>query len=1026
MKKLLSTFILLFAILCANAQVTTLTFVGKDRTGQDYVQLDRVSVFNQTQLWHEVLYYPDTTLRLGAVGIEDYVENGFQLMQNVPNPFDGVTDFALSLPSGQDVQLEIYDVNGKKVAAQDYPSLSAGTHLFRATLSAPQTYLLSASTHEGKTSIKMINTGDGGGNNIVYLGMANADGSFTIQLKGGRGTAPYPFVDGDLMQYTGYAVIDGTERVSDVVEKNQNNNETIALQFDVAKPAVTTNAASNVMATSVAFNGEVTADNNALVTERGFCYAVGTTAPTIADNTVAAGAGTGLFSAVATGLQPGKNYRVRAYAKNAVGLSYGLVKNFVSQDTLPVVTTTQPSGITATAFVGGGEVVETNCLGTATRGICWNTTGTPTVADAHTSDGTGTGTFVSSVSGLDCGATYHVRAYATNSVGTAYGEEYSVTTLTATAPSVNTLNCTLYNGAGIVVSAEVLSSDCEDVTSRGVCYSATPNPTINNASYTTNGNGLGNYADTLTGLELTTTYYVRAYATNSVGTAYGEEYSVTTYGFPTLTTSNVSSISYTSATCGGDVTADGGGTVIARGVCWSTSQNPTVNGSHTTDGGGLGSFTSSITGLVAGTTYYVRAYATNVIGTVYGEQKQFTTTSYSLPSLTTSNVTSITYTSATCGGNVTADGGATVTARGVCWSTSQNPTTTNSKTTNGSGTGSFTSSITGLSANTTYYVRAYATNSAGTAYGEQKTFTTMAYSLPTVTTSNVTNITDVSATCGGNVTSDGGATVTARGVCWSTSQNPTTANSKTTNGSGTSSFTSSITGLAAGTTYYVRAYATNSVGTAYGEQKSFTTSDCPSTVTDRNGNSYNTVLIGTQCWMKDNLKTSGGQTYYPGGSPENEATYGLLYKWETVMSHSSSSNSNPSGVQGICPSGWHVPSDAEWTQLTDYVSSQNSYCCNGNSDNIAKALASTTDWISSSYDCVVGNNPSSNNATGFSALPAGNYRGFYDVADNTVFWSATETDNTNAYTRSLYYNRAGVSRSFHEKTNGCSVRCVKD
>jgi parallel beta-helix repeat protein len=195
----------------------------------------------------------------------------------------------------------------------------------------------------------------------------------------------------------------------------------------------------------------------------------------------------------------------------------------------------------------------------------------------------------------------------------------------------------------------------------------------------------------------------------------------------------------------------------------------------------------------------------------------------SIPTLAaTTAASAITGTTATSGGNVTGDGGAAVTARGVCWSTSANPTTANSKTTNGTGTGTFTSSITGLTAGALYYVRAYATNSAGTGYGTQISFTTV--SIPTLAaTTAASAITGTTATSGGNVTGDGGASVTARGVCWSTSPNPTTANSKTTNGTGTGTFTSSLTGLTTNTLYYVRAYATNSAGTGYGTQISFTT-----------------------------------------------------------------------------------------------------------------------------------------------------------------------------------------------------------
>ena len=197
-----------------------------------------------------------------------------------------------------------------------------------------------------------------------------------------------------------------------------------------------------------------------------------------------------------------------------------------------------------------------------------------------------------------------------------------------------------------------------------------------------------------------------------------------------VTTNNITDIKSTTAQCGGDVslTSVDGLKVTARGVCWSTKPNPTINDNKTTDGNGTGTFTSNLTNLTENTTYYVRAYAINEKRTSYGEEKSFTTlVNESMPVVTTNEITDITQTTATCGGTVTSDGGANVTARGVCWSTSQNPTISNSHTTDGNGTGSFTSNITGLTANTTYYVRAYATNEKGTSYGEQKSFETLNY-----------------------------------------------------------------------------------------------------------------------------------------------------------------------------------------------------------------------------------------------------------------------------------------------------------
>ena len=193
--------------------------------------------------------------------------------------------------------------------------------------------------------------------------------------------------------------------------------------------------------------------------------------------------------------------------------------------------------------------------------------------------------------------------------------------------------------------------------------------------------------------------------------------------------------------------------------------------------------------------------------------------------ISTISATNISNTSVTINGEVKYDGGSTVIQRGVCWSTNQNPTIADNITSNGSGSGSFTSYITSLNANTTYYSRAYATNGVGTAYGNQINFTTtnISGSLPTLTTVSASNVTNNSAVSGGNITSDGGSTVTQRGVCWSTNQNPTSADNMTSNGSGSGSFTSYLTSLNANTTYYSRAYATNGVGTAYGNQINFTT-----------------------------------------------------------------------------------------------------------------------------------------------------------------------------------------------------------
>ena len=189
------------------------------------------------------------------------------------------------------------------------------------------------------------------------------------------------------------------------------------------------------------------------------------------------------------------------------------------------------------------------------------------------------------------------------------------------------------------------------------------------------------------------------------------------------------------------------------------------------------------------------------------------------------NLSAISSTSASAAAGISSDGGASITAKGVVWSTSVNPTIAlSTKTNDGTGTSAFTSSLTGLSNSTLYYIRAYATNANGTVYGAQESFTTLG-AVPTLSTTSATNISLTEGTTGGNITYNGGTTITRRGVCWSTSSNPTINDNKLVIGSGDGSFTANLTGLMGGTTYYIRAYATNGAGTGYGAQITLTTSD---------------------------------------------------------------------------------------------------------------------------------------------------------------------------------------------------------
>jgi len=419
-----------------------------------------------------------------------------------------------------------------------------------------------------------------------------------------------------------------------------------------------------------------------------------------------------------------------------------------------------------------------------------------------------------------------------------------------------------------------------------------------------------------------------------------------------------------------------------------------------------------------------------------------------LPSVTTKNATSITRTSASSGGEVTADGRAEVIERGVCWNTTENPTTSQNKTSSGAGTGSFTIELTQLTPGTTYYIRAYATNSAGTAYGNQVSFSTGDIVVATLTTEAISSFTSSSAVSGGTITDDGGGDITSRGVCWSTVTGPTIGDNKTEDGSGTGSFTSNITGLDHETEYFLRAYAENSAGIAYGNEVSFTTDQ----VKDIDGNAYTTVDIGTQVWMVENLRTTklndgtklkadndiplitDNTTWTSLSTPaycwyendeETYGSYGPLYNWYAV------------NTGNLCPDGWHVASKSEWDAMLQYLI-DNGYNYDGTTNTpisenkLAKAMASASGWTSSVNTGTPGNTdyPDKINATGFSARPGG-YRSatngsFFDRNAHGYWWTSSSSNDDDAHCYSIFNSWDQVDYWEFGKKYGLSVRCVKD
>jgi uncharacterized protein (TIGR02145 family) len=405
-----------------------------------------------------------------------------------------------------------------------------------------------------------------------------------------------------------------------------------------------------------------------------------------------------------------------------------------------------------------------------------------------------------------------------------------------------------------------------------------------------------------------------------------------------------------------------------------------------------------------------------------------------IPVLSTTYVTDITSTTAISGGQVTSDGGASITDRGICWGTIENPTKTDFKTVDGVGTGKFISLMSGLSGGTIYHVRAYATNTVGTVYGTDLTFTSLGQ-LPSCLTQPQTNISSSGSTLNGLVNAnDLTSTVTFEYGTTLVYGQAITAVQSPLNGNNIISVNITISELSPGTSYHYRVKAENSLGITYGNDITFLTPSI--TVNDIDGNTYNIVTLGMQVWMKENLKTtrySNGDvigTTTPAtldissepfpeyqwaydGDESNVSVYGRLYTGSAVID-----------TRNICPLGWHVPSDEEWHMLSLTLDPNSLGPVLEIESRIAGGKlkeAGMLHWIAPNTDAT--------NESGFTALPSGS-RGwngvFSEIGASSYWWSKTENSITSLWNRKVgAYNRE-LFGGYHSKSFGWSVRCIKD
>ncbi|HMO05040.1 MAG TPA: Calx-beta domain-containing protein [Kiritimatiellia bacterium] len=490
----------------------------------------------------------------------------------------------------------------------------------------------------------------------------------------------------------------------------------------------------------------------------------------------------------------------------------------------PSVATVAASATNTTTATVGGNVTADGGSAVTNRGVVYKTTAGVTIADNKTAQGSGTGSYSVNLSSLSVNQQYYFRAYADNSAGSALGSELSFWTL-ANTPSAPTVNNPTPATLDVAINANGNPSSTEFAIQD-----------VGSGQYVQGSGALGGSpvwqtasawgTRTVTGLAPETTYQFQVKARNgeNVETAFSATGSGTTdAGAPTPTPPSVSTptaaaVAITTATLGGTIDSTNNAPVTERGVFWHTTSGFTPPGTGTkvnqTGTFGNGAFTVSAVGLPSGSTMYFVAYASNTAGAAYSSESSFLTIPAAPGIAAATDVTNITFTA-----NWSASTGATNYLLDVATAANFSALVPGF---NARVMGLVTSSgVTGLSPNVTYYYRVRAQNETGTSGNSATTTVTTVTMLASITTTPVSAITTISASSGGNITDNGGASVTQRGVAWNTSGSPTTGDSTTSDGTGSGLFTSSLTGLVPGQTYYVRAYAVNSVGTAYGNEQTF-------------------------------------------------------------------------------------------------------------------------------------------------------------------------------------------------------------
>ena len=582
---------------------------------------------------------------------------------------------------------------------------------------------------------------------------------------------------------------------------------------------------TDTLGNTVGINASVLSEGTIAIEEYGFCYSTEQKVPT-KDNLVinVQNVDNGKFSAVWENLKSEAKYYVRAYIRNANGeYVYGEVSEYVvPKHELLDVRTVEADSISTTGARIWGHVTANNVV-VKERGFCWSeTVAEPTLDKGQRIVVTTTDERFNASLETDPGITYYYRAYAINERDEVfYGEVSQFTSISISVPTVFANPATNVTETSATVSGGVTGSGEGTITRYGFCWSTTnAEPTTADSHQDMTGNAEA-FSHTLDNLERGTTYYYRAYAENEKGIAYSEVRQFTTgitYA-PTLSATTVTDITKTTATATATVEDNGGSEITERGFCISSeTQSPTADNIKIVADGADGTFSVSVDALTEGTTYYIRAYAVNKNGIIYGPTTKFITVAIVLPTVFANPATNVTETSATVSGGVTNSGEGTITRYGFCWSkTNAEPTTADSHQDMTGSAEAFSHTLDYLERGTTYYYRAYAENEKGIAYSEVRQFTTQRIvNAPSVSDATISNIMQTSFTATATVTDDGRGTILEKGFCYMEGNGmPTTDNGKVLSTADGTTVTAIIDGLEAGKTYTVRAFVTNENGTAY-------------------------------------------------------------------------------------------------------------------------------------------------------------------------------------------------------------------